>query len=53
MTKVTVDYATAYFNYPVLDKIHREPTWEALICLNNQLKANTPTVISDLGGGKH
>ena len=53
MTTVPVDYATAYFEYPVLDKIHGEPTWEALRYLKKQLKVNAKTVISDLGGEQH
>ena len=50
MTTV-VDYATTYFEFPTLDKIHGTPTFRSLQTLKRQLKANCQTVISDLGGG--
>ena len=53
MTKVPVDYAREYFEYPVFDKIHGETAGEALRYLKKQLKANSRTVISELGGQKH
>ena len=50
MTTV-VDYATTYFEFPTVDKIHGTPTFRSLQTLKRQLKANCQTVISDLGGG--
>ena len=52
MTSV-VDYASSYFEFPTLDKIHGPPTFRTLQTMRKQLKANCQTVISDLGGGRH
>ena len=51
MTSPT-DYTT-YFEYPVPTKIHGEPQFESLQTLKDQLKTNSQTVVSDLGGGAH
>ena len=53
MTIVTVDHATPYLEYPILDKIHRQPAREYLRYLKKQPKANVQTVISYLGLGQH
>ena len=50
MTTVPVNYATSYFEYPVLDKIHGESVWGALRYLKKKLKSNAQTIISDLIG---
>ena len=47
----SVDYTTAYFEFPTVDKIHGEPTYVTLTKLKKQLKANTIAVVSNLGGG--
>ena len=52
-TKLPVDYATEYFEYPVSDKIHGKSAWEYIKYLKKQLKANARNVIYDLGGGQH
>ena len=49
----TVDYAGTYFEFPVLTKIHGEPTYENLHALKNQLKSNAQSLVSNLGGGVH
>ena len=49
----TVDYAGTYFEFPVLTKIHGEPTYENLHTLKNQLKSNAQSLVSNLGGGAH
>ena len=51
MTSPT-DYTT-YFEYPVPTKIHGEPQFESIQTLKDQLKTNSQTVVSDLGGGAH
>lgn len=40
----TVDYANSCFEYPVLDCIHGEPTYETLKVIHKQLKTNAQTV---------
>ena len=50
---ITVDYAGTYFEFPVLTKIHGEPTYENLHALKNQLKSNAQSLVSNLGGGAH
>ena len=51
MVQASVDYATTYFEFPVVDKIHGEPSYETLKKLKKQLKANALAVPSTLGGG--
>ena len=50
--QLTPDYASTYFEFPTLDKIHGEPTYNTLKTLKKQLKANGMSVLSDLGGGQ-
>ena len=47
-----LDYATTFFEYPILDRIHGEPTYEGLKRMKKQLKANAQSVPSILGGGQ-
>ena len=49
----SIDYASSYFQYPVLDKIHGKPTYETLKKLKKQLKSNAQSVESSLGGGRY
>jgi hypothetical protein len=42
-----------YFQHKVLTKIHGLPTYESLQNLSTELKANTSSVPSTLGGGHH
>ena len=51
MVQAPVDYATTYFEFPVVDKIHGRPSFESLRTLKKQLKANALAVPSTLGGG--
>lgn len=51
MASTSIDYVATYFEFPVLTKIHGEPTYETLLEMKNQLKANASQVTSDLGGG--
>jgi hypothetical protein len=52
MAHSSVDYLNTFFEFPVLDKIHGEPTFPTLTVLKKQLKANSQSVTSDLGGGQ-
>ena len=51
MTSTNIDYVKTYFDYPVLTKIHGEPTYESLQEIKDQLKTNAATVTCELGGG--
>ena len=53
MTSTNIDYVNTYFEYPVLTKIHGEPTYESLCTMENKLKSNATTVSTTLGGGQH
>ena len=53
MSSTNIDYANTYFQYPVLTKIHGEPTFESIRTLHNEIKANALSVVSTLGGGAH
>ena len=46
-----IDYVNTFFEYPILTKIEGNPTYEQLIVIKDQLKANTASVSSDLGLG--
>jgi hypothetical protein len=48
-----INYRDTFFEYPELDKIHGEPTPDALLVLKNQLKANATSVPSNLSDGLH
>jgi hypothetical protein len=49
----TVNYRDNLFEYPELTKIHGEPTYESLKILQNELKTNSQTVHTVLGGANH
>jgi hypothetical protein len=40
-----------YFQHKVLTKVHGTPTYETLMTLSTELKANASSVPSTLGGG--
>ena len=46
------DYRTKFFEYKDLDKIHGQPTLQALVKLLRQLKRNAQKVPTTLGGGQ-
>ena len=48
-----VDYRQSHFEFPVLSKIIGEPSYEMILSVLNELKANAQTVHSTLGGGAH
>ena len=48
-----VNYKDSYFEHSVLTTIRREPTYETLQHLKNELKANESSVPTTLGGGNH
>jgi hypothetical protein len=52
MASVT-DYVNTHFEFPVLTKIHGEPTFDSVTTLQEQVMANATTVVPDLGGGAH
>ena len=47
-----IDYKI-FFKFPNLTKIHGEPTFDSIKTLHNELKTNSQTVPSNLGGGTH
>ena len=47
-----IDYKV-YFDFPTLTKVHGEPTFDSIKTLHNQLKTNSQTIPSNLGGGAH
>ena len=53
MAGANVDYKSTHFEYPALTKIHGPPTYETLIQLHNEIKANAASVPSTQGGGAH
>ena len=53
MANANVDFKSTHFEYPVLTKIHGPPTYETLVQLHNEIKANASSVPSSLGGGAH
>ena len=53
MSTTAINYRETHFEYPELTRVHGEPTFESLITMENELKANAQTVYSDLGGGAH
>ena len=50
---LNVDYATLYFKYPVPTPIIGEPTNKSIKQLKQELRANSSSVDTDLGGGDH
>ena len=52
-SNTVINYRDNLFEYPELTKIHGEPTYESLKTLQNELKANTQTVHTSLGGATH
>ena len=48
-----VDYATLYFKYPVPIPIIGEPNNKSIKRLKQELRANSSSVDTDLGGGDH
>ena len=48
-----VDYAASYFQYKTPTPIQGAPTNKTLKRLKQELRANTSSVKSDLGGGDH
>ena len=53
MTLGAVDYAASYFKYKTPTPIQGSPTNKTLKRLKQELRANTSSVESDLGGGDH
>ena len=54
MTSISsVNYKDSYFEHMVLTIIRREPTYDTLHHLKNELKANVISVPTTLGGGNH
>ena len=49
----SVNYKYSYFEHPVLTTIRGEPTYETLHHIKKELKANTISVLTTLGGGNH
>ena len=48
-----LDFRKIYFPHPVLDNYSGEPTIEGILRVTKQLKHNTASVPTTLGGGKH
>ena len=53
MISTVIDYATAYFEFPLLDKIHGEPSHESSKNLKKQSKRNSQSLSSYTDGGEH
>lgn len=53
MASTKIDYVDTYFELSTLTRIHREPNYDALKTLKNELKTNATQVTTDLGGGNH
>lgn len=53
MTSTNIDYATTYFEFPTLTKIHGEPDYHTLRAMHDEIKSNAIAVASTLGGGTH
>ena len=53
MTLVAVNYAASYFKYKTPTPIQGDPINKTLKRLKQELRANTSSVESDLGGGDH
>ena len=49
----SVNYKDSYLERPVLTKICGEATYDTLHHLKDELKANTSSVPTTLGGGNH
>ncbi len=47
----TVESLLESFPYPTFDPIISEPTYETITAIARQLKADAPSVHSELGGG--
>ena len=47
-----IDYKV-YFEFPTLTKIHGEPTFDSIKKLHNEIKSNSQSVQSNLGGGQY
>ena len=48
-----VDYAATYFKYHTPNPIHGEPINKTLKWLKTELRANSSSIDTDLGGGDH
>ena len=48
-----INYKDSHFEHPVLTAIRGEPTYETLNHIKKELKANTRSVPTTLGGGNH
>ena len=48
-----INYVDNYFQIKTLTKIHGEPSFETLRILRDQIKANSGSVATHLGGGQH
>ena len=53
MTSDIQNYADTVFEYDRLTKIHGEPTYDSLLKIKNELKANAQTVECSAGGGQY
>ena len=53
MSTSKADFKNTYFQHPSLTPVRGEPTYEALLKLHQELKANANAVPTTLGGGRH
>ena len=47
------DYKNTYFQHPSLTSFHGEPTYDSLSTIYKEIKANTNSVATTLGGRSH
>ena len=53
MSTSKADFKNTYFQHPSLTPVRGEPTYEALLKLHQELKANANAIPTTLGGGRH
>ena len=53
MALTTIDYVSMYFEFYPLTKVHREPTYEYLQQIKDEIKVNSARVKSDLRRGNN
>ena len=53
MAATNIDNVSTYFEFPFLTKVHTEPTYEYIQEIKNKIKANTTTVVSEIGRVKN
>ena len=53
MTSTLIDYVTAYFEFQLINNIHRETSQESAKKIKKRLKKNPQSLYSNISGGEH